>query len=423
MNISHAALPRREFLRSTMGAGAVAAGSPYLALAAPRPKERPSGKPKIAIIATVYHGYSHADVIAGRLIQGYLLNVRETYWPRTQVASMYVDQIAESDLSRAMAKQYGVRMEDSIEKALLLDSDQLAVDGVVIIGEHGNYPHNEKGQHMYPRRQFFEQTIRTFEKTGQTVPVFNDKHLGFAWQDAKWMYDQARQLDFPLMAGSSLPTAWRVPEMEYPLEVDLDECLSLSYGGIEAYGFHALETLQCMIERRRGGETGVRAVTCLEGDAVWKAAQDGRWSRDLLDAALKPLKNLPDAKPEKACKDPVAFLIEHADGLRSSVIRLDGYANTFGFAGKERGKPPRGTQFWLQEPVFGHFSYLVHNIEAMVLQRREIYPPERTLLTTGVLDAAMTSRHEDHRRVETPWLEQVAYRAPEQPGRRARFVE
>ncbi len=410
---------RRDFLRS-VGLGAIATGICGKTIDALGHEWRAT--PRVAAIITEYRGHSHADVILGRFLQGYLLSTEETFGPRTRVVSMYVDQVPKGDLSQGMASQYGVKTTSSIQSALTLDSDQLQVDGVLIIGEHGDYPHNEKGQHMYPRRRFFEETVDTFKEVGKSVPVFNDKHLGFAWKDAKWMYDQAREMGFPLMAGSSLPTTWRRPELELPLDCHLKEGLAIGYGGIEAYGFHALETLQCMIERRRGGESGVRAVTCLKGADVWKAAAEGRWSRELLTAALDCLENKPDTSPEEGCRDPAAFVIEHNDGFRSSVLMLNGYTNAFGFAGQLEGQPnPVASHFWLQEPVYGHFAFLTHNIEQMYLEKREIYPPERTLLTTGVLDAVMTSRHEQHRRVETPWLSTVAYRAPARPGRRARF--
>ena len=324
---------RRRFLGGLCGS--------TLAAAWPGLKTTPAaplgGKPRVALVITEYRGYSHADVIAGRLLQGHILGPGETYWPRTQVVSMYVDQFPESDLSRGMAKQYGARIAPTIEDALTLDNE-LAVDGVVIIGEHGDYPMNEKGQHMYPRRRFFEQVVRAFEKTGTAVPVFNDKHLGYAWEDAKWMYDQSRRLSFPLMAGSSLPTTWRKPDLELPLDVELSEGLAIGYGGTEAYGFHALETLQCMIERRRGGESGVRRVTCLEGDAVWEAGEAGKWSRDLLAAAVACVAEKPSGRPEDHCTNPTLFLLEHTDGFRSSVIMLNGYTTAFGFAGLERAR-------------------------------------------------------------------------------------
>ena len=414
--MNHIQFPdRRQFFQTTgVIAGAMLASNQGLFAA------RRQGKPRIAAIVTEYRGYSHADVIAGRFLQGYILSMTETYWPRTQVVSMYVDQFPQGDLSRGMAAQYGVQIKPTIEQALTLDTGKLAVDGVLIIGEHGDYPYNDKGQHMYPRRRFMEETVNAFRKTGSTAPVFNDKHLGFAWRDAKWMYDQSRRMSFPLMAGSSLPTTWRLPDLELPLDTELEEALAIGYGGIEAYGFHALETLQCMVERRRGGESGVRSVTCLEGDDVWRAGSAGRWSRELLDAALGCVKNKPEGRPEEHCDNPTAFLLEHTDGFRSSVLMLNGYTSAFGFAGRRPGKlEPDATHFWLQEPEFGHFSYLTHNIETMYLTGKETYPPERTLLTTGILDSIMTSRFEKHRRVETPWLAKVAYKCTAETGRRA----
>jgi hypothetical protein len=411
-------IDRRDFL-NVAGASLVAAaisGRGRLLSA------EPGARPRIAAIITEYRGYSHADVILGRFLQGYILGPTEPHWPRTQVVSMYVDQFPAGDLARGMASQYGIHIMPSIGEALTLATGKLAVDGVVIIGEHGDYPFNDKGQHMYPRRRFFEETVKTFQATGSTVPVFNDKHLAFAWEDAKWMFDQSRWMMFPLMAGSSLPTTWRKPDVDLPLGTELESALAIGYSDIEAYGFHALETLQCMLERRKGGESGVAAVTCLEGADVWNAAADGKWSRSLLDAATACVADRPAGSPEQLCTNPAAFLIEHTDGLHSAVLMLDGYTAAFGFAGQLRGRPqPLATHFWLQEPEFGHFSYLTHNIESMFLSGKETYPAERTLLTTGILDAVMTSRFEGHRRIETPWLAEVNYQITGDTGRRATF--
>ena len=57
-------------------------------------------------------------------------------------------------------------------------------------------------------------------------------------------------------------------------------------GGSDPMDYHALEAMQCMVERRKGGETGVKSVQLIEGDAVWKAGEEGRWSKELLTAAL-----------------------------------------------------------------------------------------------------------------------------------------
>lgn len=412
------AIDRRRFM-AVGGASLIAAADSerHSAWAAER-----VGRPRIAAIVTEYRSLSHADVIVGRLLNGYILSTTETYAPRTQIVSMYVDQFPDADLSRGMSSQYGVTIKPTIREALTLGGDQLAVDGVLIVGEHGDYPDNEKGQRMYPRRRFFEEAVDTFAATRLSVPVFNDKHLGYAWEDAKWMYDQSRRMKFPLMAGSSVPTAWRKPDLELPLGVELDEALAIGFSGIESYGFHTLELLQCMVERRRGGETGVRAVTCLEGADVWQAAARGQWPRGLLDAAADTIADRSTELPERACQNPVAFLIENTDGFRSAALLLDGFTSQFAFAARRKGSSqPVATNVWLQEPGYGHFSYLVHNIESMYLTGREPYPPERTLLTTGILDAVMTSRFEGHRRIETPWLANITYQATGSTGRRAKF--
>ena len=95
---------------------------------------------------------------------------------------------------RALSEKHGFPIFNSIEDALSLQSDALAVDGVLSIGEHGDYPTNSKGQKLYPRKRFFEGITRAFRQLGQVVPVFSDKHLGPVWEDAKWMYDQAHAL-------------------------------------------------------------------------------------------------------------------------------------------------------------------------------------------------------------------------------------
>ena len=53
-----------------------------------------------------------------------------------------------------------------------------------------------------------------------------------------------------------------------------------------SYDFHALETLQCMVERRKGGETGVEWMQTYQGDAFWKAHEEKVWSPALFKAAL-----------------------------------------------------------------------------------------------------------------------------------------
>ena len=367
-------------------------------------------KKKIAAVITTYFQHSHADVIATKYMRGFPTDTGHQA-PRVELVSIYLDQVDDRDIGVGLAAEHNVPIYPSIRQALTLGGNELAVDGVLLIGEHGDYPYNELEQHMYPRRYMFEQICGVFASSGRSVPVFCDKHLAYSWADAAWMYDRANALNVPFMAGSSLPLGWRSPFLEHPLEIDLAGAVAIGYGGVESYGFHALETLQCMIERRRGGESGIVAVQCLEGEAVWEAVESGRLSLELAERACAEIQNRPETTFVEGCPNPIAFLLEHSDGFRSAVLLLNGYVSDFAYAA-EVGDTYEATEVYLQNgPPHAHFSYLSLNIEEMFVTGVPQYPVERTLLVTGVLDALMHSRASGHGRIETPYLAEVAYRS------------
>jgi hypothetical protein len=301
----------------------------------------------------------------------------------------------------------------SIRQALTLGGEELAVDGVLLIGEHGDYAWNEKGQHLYPRRYFFEQICGVLATSGRSVPVFSDKHLSYNWADATWMVNRARELGVPLMAGSSLPLCWRKPTIEHALDTPLEEALSTGYGAFEgrldSYGFHALELLQCMVERRKGEETGIAAVQCLEGEAVWQARDEGRWPGELGQAVFELLEDKKEGSIEEQCRNPAAFILEYVDGLRATTLMLNDYTKQWGYACRIQGKTQAMRVLTAGAP-YPHFSYLGLNIQGMYLTGRPQYPVERTLLVSGALEALMESRYRGYVRVRTPHLD-VRYRS------------
>jgi hypothetical protein len=380
-------------------------------------------KPKrVAAIVTEYRRHSHADVIVGKILEGFNYDGKER--PNLRVVSMFVDQVPAGDMSRNLAKKFGFSITKTIEDSLTLGGKNLAVDGVLCIGEHGKYPLNERGQILYPRRRFFEAATNVFARAGRSVPVFTDKHLAATWEDAHWMYQRARQLFVPVLAGSSVPVTWRRPALLLPRQSDLVEAVQIGYGPFEGYGFHALEGLQCIVERRLGGESGVRAVQCLQGEAMWQALDKGRWSRTLLEAALArvPAHAKGDYRQlTTKSADAAVFLIEYRDGFRAAVAMMNGYVyegdgGAFCFACRLRGQDkPLSTHFYLQQPdPFAHFSYQVRAIDSMMHTGHPGYPVERTLLTTGVLDAVMISKTQKQRRVETPYLD-IRYQPTDWP--------
>src|SRR5262245_38039832 len=278
--------------------------------------QKPQQK-RIAAIVTEYRRWSHADVIVSKILEGYHHDGRE--FPRMRLVSLFCDQFPETDMGRALAKRHNFRLAASIEEALTLGGKELAVDGVLSIGEHGKYPTNNRGQILYPRRRFFEAITNVFAKFKRSVPVFNDKHLAAEWRDARWMYDRARELHVPFMAGSSVPVTWRRPPLRLPRNVELTEAVQVGYGPFEGYGFHALEGMQCLAERRRGGEVGVRAVQCLQGEEIWRAMDRGVFSRELLEAAMALVPNHATGDYRKLVAKQAEsglFVVDYRDGFK-----------------------------------------------------------------------------------------------------------
>jgi hypothetical protein len=317
----------------------------------------------------------------------------------------------------------------TIAQVLRCGGAKLAVDAVLIIGEHGDYPRNEKGQVLYPRYEFFEQCVKVFEEDARSVPVYNDKHLSYSFEKAKIMVEDSRRLRFPMLAGSSIPVTWRLPAIELPAGCEIESALMIGVGGSDAMDFHALEGLQCMVERRRGGETGVKAVQFMGGDAVWQALSSGRIDRKLLTAALSrsdtPLgltvtdgrtqDLLASGELQKLASKPAAYFVEYRDGLKAVMLMLDGALQDFNFAARVKGSPDIwSTQFLLTpEPNVTYSACLMHKAAQMFETGVAPYPVERTLLTSGILESCLTSKVQEHARVETPHLA-VAYKAPRQ---------
>ena len=377
---------------------------------------------KLAAIVTVYRKYSHAQHIVDRFLEGYGWNGTHHY-PPMELVSLYVDQTPADDLSRERASRFPhMKIYPTIAEALTQGTGKLAVDGVVIVGEHGDYPKTPKGQVQYPRYRFFQETVRVFRESGRSVPVFSDKHLSWNWDWAKDMYDTSRSMGFPFMAGSSLPVTWRIPSVEMPQNARVKEAVTVCYGGVDSYDFHGLETLQCMLERREGGEVGVAWLEAYRGDKFWDAVQHGLWSRRLLDAALCRSHTLTPARPgfndifptfdemRRLVKNPVAYHYQHSDGPRATMILMSGLVRDFNFAtALEGSSEPFSTQMYLPMPdgrttLANFFSPLVNCMEQMFLTGKPPYPIERTLLTTGLTAAGVDSLYADQGRLKTAHL-------------------
>lgn len=410
-------LNRRTFL--TTAAAALAA--PALGLSAP------AARKKIAFLGTEVRLHSHAQHFLDRHTFGYAW---KGGWqaPRFDVVSVYIDQFPENDLARQRIKRHDLNQFPSITEALTLGGEKLAVDGVVIIAEHGQYPRNEKGQHLYPRYEWFKEVVKVFEDSGRSVPVFNDKHLSTTWERCTEMVADSERLGFQFLAGSSLPVTWRLPAIDMPFDAPLTESVCVGYGGVDSYDFHALETAQCMSERRRGGEVGIESVHAVRGEKMWEmlAGSDREATRRLMVSALCCSHNLPveggfptDAVTfewaREALPNTLAYFIQHRDGFRTTMF-LTGIKD-FNYAGLRSDTDEIvACQMYLPMPGHGSttadfFNPLARHIETLVLEDRAPYPVERTLLTSGMVIGGVDSLHAGEVPVQKPEMK-VRYQGP-----------
>jgi hypothetical protein len=358
-------------------------------------------------IVTVYRHNSHADVILSRLLQTDTLDGKGKDSP-LKLVSLYTDQKPADDISRLLAASHRFRTSDNIEDALTLGTGKLAVDGVFLIAEHGDYPRSSTGNIQYPKRRFWEQILKVFRDSNRVVPVFIDKHLADNWADAKFIYDSAREMNIPLMAGSSLPGTWRRAPADVKRGAALKEIVALTFHTTDAYGFHALEMIQSLAEQRKGGETGIKAVQSLRGEAVWRAIDEKNFDTELFDAARARLSQPQNPKRplRETVPDPKLFRIEYADGLKATLLELNGAVGEWSAAWRYADDNRIDSSlFWTQEGRPGmHFTLLLHGIEQMMLTGKPSWSVERTLLTSGALDALLISLQENQRPVETPYL-------------------
>ncbi len=368
---------------------------------------------RIAAIVTEYRPGSHADVIVGKYLEGFNQDGQDPY-PRSRIVSIFTEQVPQNDISREMAAKHGVPIFRTVAEALTLGSDSLAVDGVLLIGEHGTYPMNDKQQKLYPRFEMFLKITDVFRQYRRSVPVFNDKHLSWSWKQAKRMVEISRELKFPMLAGSSVPVAWRIPAIDTPYGVPQRYAVGISFSGLDVYGFHLLDAMQSVIERRKGSETGVKNVQCLENADCWGFLEKTPWAKRLFNVALSKSDTEKKGDPKDLVKNPAVFIVNYNDGLQAAAFLMTGLVEDFTIAVDVEGvAEPFATLMRLQAgKPHHHFGCLVKNIEIMFETGRSPYPVERTMLSSGILDFALESRIQGYKQLDTPELAMVKYKAP-----------
>lgn len=404
---------RRQMLGIAGIAGLTAFAGNAAAAAFPNTQQ---SQPRIAVLAS-YWAYtrSHADWIVNKLIDGYWWD--GAYMPsRVDVVSIYIHQHDASLLGQKVAKAKGIPVFKTVAEAVTLGGKELAVDGVVIVAEHGEYATDLRGHWLLPRWWIYQQVIKVFEQSKRSVPVFNDKHLSYNWDDAKWMFDKSRELNFPLTGGSSIPIYFRKPEIEIDIDTPIKNSIVVGGAGDEGGIFHAIDVLQGFVERRKGGESGVKTIQSIRGPEAWKWVANNPWAAKLLDAVAKSF----DFKPGHFQEEPQTNIcvIEYNDGTKAAVIGGRGVGWTY--AGEIAGKtePTIISMLGWAGPYDQYHASNAqpHWIVEMMLTKKEPFNAERLLLSTGITNHYMESNWEGSkysavgRRLETPALN-IKYRS------------
>jgi hypothetical protein len=413
---SNSLVTRRGMLELTGAAGlATLAGIGRDAVAQPAQK-----RPHVACLVS-YWGLptSHADWIVNKLIDGYWWQGAHTP-SRVEVVSVYIHQLDTSLLGQKVCKAKNIPIFKTVKEAVTLGGKELAVDGVAIVAEHGNYPTDLKGHWLLPRWWIYQQVIQVFEQSKRSVPVFNDKHLSYNWDDAKWMFDKSRELNFPLTGGSSIPTYFRKPEIELAIDTPIKNSIVVGDAADEGAIFHCIDVLQAFVDRRKGGETGVKAVQSIRGPETWAWVERNAWAGNLFEAVRKEFNlKLEDLRGRRK---PNVCVVEYNDGSQAAVISGAGVGWTYAGEIEARKDPAIVSMLGFPGPISQYHAANAyeHWIIEMMLTGKEPFNAERLLVSTGIVNYYMESNWENGRysavgrRLETPFLN-IKYRSTHGP--------
>ncbi|MBI5800298.1 MAG: hypothetical protein HZA92_06160 [Verrucomicrobia bacterium] len=257
----------------------------------------------------------------------------------------------------------------------------------------------------------------THAKRGASCFVFGALAANLAAARTFAALAAARQVT--LASGTVLPTTWRLPQIDLPPQARVDEALIVVQGASPLAELHALDGLLPVLERRAGGERGVRQVKFLSGRELWRAGDRREWSWPLLSAALSRSDSpqgdaILDGRTQdlvglglvpKLATNPRGWLLEHTDGVRTTLLVLDGVVADFNFAVRLADGSNLSAQLF-RAPVPGqeHYSQLAAALEDFFRTGTPPWPAQCSLLTAGLLDACRQTAAQPSVWLRTPEL-------------------
>ena len=235
-----------------------------------------------------------------------------------EVVSVYIHQLDASVLGQKVCKAKNIPIFKTVNEAVALSGKELAVDGIVIVAEHGNYPTDLKGHWLLPCWWIYQQVIKVFEQSKRLVLYLTTSTSPTTGDDAKWMFDKSRELNFSLTGGSSIPTYFRKPEIELAIDTPIKNSIVVGNTADEGAIFHCIDVLQAFVDRHKGGETGVKAVQSVRGPETWAWVERNAWAGNLLEAVRKEFDlKLGDLQERR---NPNVCVVEYNDGSKAVVF-------------------------------------------------------------------------------------------------------
>jgi len=211
----------------------------------------------------------------------------------------------------------------------------------------------------------------------------------------------AASRNISILAGTSLAVTWRLPDVDLVPGTSLREALIVVQGSSPGAELQALDGLLPILEKRRGGESGVNRIRFIEGGELWRAANQGLWSQPLLAAALSRSHtpqgdSMADGRTQdihglglvpRLARNPRGWLLEHRDGLRSTILVLDGVVTDYNFAIQAADGTMLSAQlFRAPPPMEQHYSRLAAAMEDLFTGKAAPWKIERNLLTAALIE-------------------------------------
>jgi len=371
-----------------------------------------SDKPlKIAVLSTEFHPASHTDVIVSRWLEPFPCDPLYGWTkPASRIVSLYVAQRRmTADLTNAVMARHGIPCFASISEALTLGGGDLAVDAVLLIAEHGDYPENEFHQKLYPRKEFFDEMVGVFRRSGRVVPVFFDKHLSWNPEWIEEMTTTIREMRIPFFGGSSIPFSLPESLTDIPPSTPFEEVVAVYFNALEAYLFHSAEFVESVVEKRNSPDPGIAEITAWEGEAVWRAVDRGEFSWELVEAACASSspEHRDAIRAHRAARgQPVyAFKVVYRDGLKVTHFMQKDVVRKWCLGARVAGQDAIRSGTVLSsgsDHYFPHFARLCRKIEDFFQTGCSPAPLARTHATSMTTALAMLALAQSGVALATP---------------------